>query len=168
MNEDWGHLGIHSPLTVRRIDVAMQEYRIRFERKQVRRVSCKIISPVRCRSDLFTVEGAAVLSAVAKSKNAMPKNATTEIQTLSDYKSAVVVVFPSVCRKETMSSLIDRLFLSRVLTRPVLLVPLPLPWLQVSSLLLSLLPLPSFCCHTLCFLGFSSVVPFVCTGPIHC
>ncbi|CAM9178655.1 unnamed protein product, partial [Ectocarpus fasciculatus] len=34
MNEDWGHLGIHSPLTVRRIDVAMQEYRIRFERKQ--------------------------------------------------------------------------------------------------------------------------------------
>ncbi|CAM9937495.1 unnamed protein product, partial [Pylaiella littoralis] len=34
MNEDWGHLGIHSPLTVRRIDVAMQEYRLRFERKQ--------------------------------------------------------------------------------------------------------------------------------------
>jgi len=37
MNEDWGHLGITSPLTVRRIDVAMQEYRLRFERKQVRR-----------------------------------------------------------------------------------------------------------------------------------
>lgn len=35
MNEDWGHLGIKSPLTVRRIDVAMHEYRIRFERKQV-------------------------------------------------------------------------------------------------------------------------------------
>ena len=35
MNEDWGHLGITSPLTVRRIDVAMQEYRLRFERKQV-------------------------------------------------------------------------------------------------------------------------------------
>eukprot|EP00752_Nemacystus_decipiens_P007166 g6417.t1 len=34
MNEDWGHLGITSPLTVRRIDVAMQEYRLRFERKQ--------------------------------------------------------------------------------------------------------------------------------------
>lgn len=44
MNEDWGHLGIHSPLTVRRIDVAMQEYRIRFERKQVRRVSYETIS----------------------------------------------------------------------------------------------------------------------------
>lgn len=35
MNEDWGHLGIASPLIVRRIDVAMQEYRVRFERKQV-------------------------------------------------------------------------------------------------------------------------------------
>lgn len=35
MNEDWSHLGINSPITVRRIDVAMQEYRLRFERKQV-------------------------------------------------------------------------------------------------------------------------------------
>ena len=35
MNEDWGHLGISSPLIVRRLDVAMQEYRVRFERKQV-------------------------------------------------------------------------------------------------------------------------------------
>ncbi|CAM9710007.1 unnamed protein product, partial [Hapterophycus canaliculatus] len=34
MNEDWLHLGINSPITVRRIDVAMQEYRLRFERKQ--------------------------------------------------------------------------------------------------------------------------------------
>ena len=35
MNEDWGHLGIASPLIVRRLDIAMQEYRVRFERKQV-------------------------------------------------------------------------------------------------------------------------------------
>lgn len=35
MNEDWTYLGITSPLTIRRIDVAMQEYRLRFEHKQV-------------------------------------------------------------------------------------------------------------------------------------
>lgn len=36
MNEDWAYLGINSPLAIRRIDVAMQEYRLRFEHKQVR------------------------------------------------------------------------------------------------------------------------------------
>lgn len=35
MNDDWGHLGITSPLAVRRIDLAMQGYRSRYERKQV-------------------------------------------------------------------------------------------------------------------------------------
>ncbi|CAM9206036.1 unnamed protein product, partial [Discosporangium mesarthrocarpum] len=34
MNEDWVHLGVRSALHVRRIEVAMQKYRLRFEHKQ--------------------------------------------------------------------------------------------------------------------------------------
>ncbi|CAM9822157.1 unnamed protein product [Chrysoparadoxa australica] len=34
LGEDWVHLGIRSPLHVRRIDVAMQKYRLRFQNRQ--------------------------------------------------------------------------------------------------------------------------------------
>lgn len=40
INKDWSCLGITSQLTARRIEVAMQPYRLRFEHKQVWNASC--------------------------------------------------------------------------------------------------------------------------------
>ena len=57
MNEDWGHLGINSPLTVRRIDVAMQEYRLRFERKQVGRPAAPCAIESSSRTSLIGLDG---------------------------------------------------------------------------------------------------------------